>query len=384
MILKARFIALSVVLLLSVAMFCLFFVQTYHSRFPFIQRTFYGAARPAVVAGEHANVDYSPYPGLKAGNAQPDGHYYRNRVIVLMYHDVSPSPTDVHSLSASNFERQLQLMKDNNFHWITMSQYRNFILHDRPVPENAVLLTFDDGYESFYKYAYPLLKRYGAPATSFLIVGTVGNPKMPGVEKLNWDQVKEMHRSGIDFYSHTYNLHYYAPTDARGKHPEPALSSRLYLKDKGRRETQTEYEARVDADLKQANDVLKQELGEDNHVLAFPYGAFSESLLQICRKRGIDVTLTVKSGLNKPGQTNGFRLNAGGMSNNPELQLALMKQAKQRLGNAHFDRSPTYKRYAIASLAVTAAAFAAWVYVGIALFRQRRTSSASSNSNSHH
>lgn len=293
---------------------------------------------------------------MKASDTQPDGHYYRNRVLVLMYHDVSPSPTDVHSLSVRNFERQLQLMKDNNFHWITMSQYREFILHDRPVPENAVLLTFDDGYESFYKYAYPLLEKYRAPATSFLIVDTVGNPKMHGVEKLNWDQVKEMHRGGIDFFSHTFNLHYYAPTDARGKHPEPALSSRLYLKDKGRRETENEYEARVDADLQQANAVLKQELGEDNHVLAFPYGAFSEPLLQICRKRGIDVTLTVKSGLNKPGQTNGFRLNAGGMSNDPELQLALMKQAEQRLGHAHFDRSPAYKRFAIAFLVVAAAA----------------------------
>ncbi|MDI4644979.1 polysaccharide deacetylase family protein [Cohnella hashimotonis] len=381
--LKARFISLSVVLVLSVAMFSLFFVQAYHSRFPVLQRMFYGAASTAAATGEHANADYSPYPGLKAGRSQPDGHYYRNRVLVLMYHDVSPSPTDVHSLSASNFERQLQLMKDNNFHWITMSQYRNFILHDRPVPENAVLLTFDDGYESFYKYAYPLLKKYGAPATSFLIVGTVGNPKMPGVEKLTWDQVREMHRSGIDFYSHTYNLHYYAPTDARGKHPEPVLSSRLYLKDKGRRETENEYESRVDADLKQANEVLKQELGENDHVLAFPYGAFSESLLRICRKRGIDVTLTVKSGLNKPGQTNGFRLNAGGMSNNPELQLALMKEAQQRLGHAHFDRSPTYKRYAIVSSVVAAFAFAAWIYFGIALFRQRRASSAPANHTPH-
>jgi len=195
---------------------------------------------------------------------------------------------------------------------------------------------------------------------------------MPGVPKLTWDQVKEMRKSGIEFYNHTFNLHYYGPTDARGKHLEPALSSRLYLKDKGRRETEKEYETRVEADLKHANAVLKRELGEDNHILAFPYGAFSKPLLEICRKQGIDVTLTVKSGLNKPGQTNGFRLNAGGMSNNPDLQLSLMKQAERRLGHTHFDRSPDYKRVAIASLAVSAVVFAAWIYVGFTLFKRRK------------
>lgn len=374
--LKARFVALSVVLVLLFATFGIFFIKAYHSRFPILQRTFYAAASNS---GEPSNADYSPYPGLKASSVEPAGHYYRNRVLVLMYHDVSPSPKDVRSLSERNFERQLQLMKDNNFHWITMSQYRDFILRGKPVPDNAVLLTFDDGYESFYQYAYPLLEKYHAPAASFLIVDTVGNPKMPGVPKLNWDQVKEMHKNGIDFYNHTFNLHYYGPTDARGKHLEPALSSRLYLKDKGRRETEKEYEARVDADLKQANAVLKRELGEDNHILAFPYGAFSKPLLQICRKQGIDVTLTVKSGLNKSGQTNGFRLNAGGMSNNPDLQLALMKQAELRLGHTHFDRSPSYKRVAIGSLAASAVVFAAWVYAGFTLFRRRRSKSDPSN-----
>ncbi|MDG0813507.1 polysaccharide deacetylase family protein [Cohnella rhizosphaerae] len=373
--LKTRFAALSIVLVMATAAFSVSFVLAYHSRFPVLQRLFYSASAGGGADGP-AGAPAPSLSGLKTGADEPNGHYYRDRVLVLMYHDVTAKPTDVRSLSAANFERQLRLMKDNNFHWISMRQYRDFILHGRHVPENAVLLTFDDGYESFYKYAYPLLEKYRAPAASFLIVDTIGNSRMPGVEKLNWDQVKEMHGKGIDFFNHTYDSHYYGPTDAHGKHPEPALSSRLYLKDKGRRETEKEYEARVDADLRQANAVLKRELGEDNHVLAFPYGAFSEPLLRICKRNGIDVTLTVKSGLNKPGQTNGFRLNAGGMSNNPELQLALMKQAKQRLGHAHFDRAPAYKRVAIGSLAAAAASFAAWLYVGIALLRHRETTSS--------
>ena len=73
-----------------------------------------------------------------------------------------------------------------------------------------------------------------------------------------------------------------------------------------------------------------------NDVLAFPYGAFSRPLLQVCRNLGIDVTLTVKAGINGPDQHNGFRLNAGGEDNNPDLMIALMKQAPKLLGRSHF------------------------------------------------
>ena len=58
--LKARFVALSVVLVLLFATFGLFFIKAYHSRFPILQRTFYGAAPGS---GDPSNADYSPYPG---------------------------------------------------------------------------------------------------------------------------------------------------------------------------------------------------------------------------------------------------------------------------------------------------------------------------------
>ncbi|WP_256253109.1 polysaccharide deacetylase family protein [Paenibacillus sp. UNC496MF] len=338
---------------------------------PIVGRLFEGAGSVIDIGSPEGAS--SLYGGLKPGHDEPHGTYYKGRVIVLMYHEVVQAPQDAGALSTAKFERQLRMMKANNFHWITMDQYRGFILHGDPVPDNAVLLTFDDGYASFYRDAYPILRKYEAPATSFLIVNTVGNPHHAGVPKLTWDQVREMNRNGISFYSHSFDSHLYAPADAGGKHAIAALSGPIYSRDKGRRETEREYELRVKTDLEKANAVLEQELGSPNHVLAFPYGAFSKPLLAICAQLGIDVTLTVKDGLDRPSQSNGFRLNAGGMQNNPDLQLALMKQARQRLGHAHFDRAPERKREALWTLAAMAIVAALWTEAAYKLFRAKRT-----------
>ncbi|WP_339321344.1 polysaccharide deacetylase family protein [Paenibacillus sp. FSL W8-0194] len=149
--------------------------------------------------------------------------YYRDKVIALMYHEVTPGQKNKQSLNAAKFERQLILMKENGFQWITMKQYADFVLHGKSVPPNAVLMTFDDGYESFYEYVYPLLLKYRVPATSFLIVGTIDHPQHAGIPKLSWKQVQEMHASGVDFYSHSFDSHQYAPLDAAGKRSKAIL-----------------------------------------------------------------------------------------------------------------------------------------------------------------
>ncbi|REE66410.1 biofilm PGA synthesis lipoprotein PgaB [Paenibacillus taihuensis] len=253
--------------------------------------------------------------------------YYSNKVIVLMYHEVAAVPKDDKALPLNKFEQQLAMMKADNFHWITMKQYEQFILHGAHVPVNAVLMTFDDGYESYFTDTYPVLKKFHVPATNFLIVNTVGNPHHIGIPKLDWQQVAEMHKNGYDFYNHTYDSHLYEATDRAGKRQKPALASPIYLKDKHRRETTKEYRTRVTSDLSEANTILAQKLGVgEDKVLAFPYGAYNKQVLDICRKLGIQVTFTVKSGINAVGQRNGYRVNAGGIDDNPESLIQIMKQ----------------------------------------------------------
>lgn len=52
-----------------------------------------------------------------------------------------------------------------------------------PGARPLVSLTFDDGYASFYTQALPVLKRYGAPATAFVVTGTLGREGPQGYDE---------------------------------------------------------------------------------------------------------------------------------------------------------------------------------------------------------
>jgi peptidoglycan/xylan/chitin deacetylase (PgdA/CDA1 family) len=80
----------------------------------------------------------------------------------------------------------------------------------RPIPPRAVALTFDDGYESFYEHAFPVLQQHGFPAIVYLIAGMLGQPARwfaadgrATPPLMSVVRVRELRRAGIDFGSHS-------------------------------------------------------------------------------------------------------------------------------------------------------------------------------------
>jgi peptidoglycan/xylan/chitin deacetylase (PgdA/CDA1 family) len=242
----------------------------------------------------------------------PKGIYYRDNVVVLMYHHLSekPMPQFPWILSVDRFEDQMKLLKEEGFHVITMEQYRAFMLNNGSVPDNAVLLTFDDGYESFYEFAFPILKKYGYTAVNFVIVSTIDHPNPNSVPKLTWEQMREMKRDGMGFYSHTYDLHHYGIVDAEGGE-RPAASALLYIDDENRNEMNTEYYNRVTRDLAKAEQRLKEELANTDSAIAFPYGSYNDRLLSACDSLGITLTFKIQDGINARTDRNASRINGG-------------------------------------------------------------------------
>ena len=94
-----------------------------------------------------------------------------------MYHQVSPlassQPSRWH-LSPQLFEQQLRYLRNKGFYSVTLEDWRKSMVTRQPLPGNAIIITFDDGYRDFLSHAWPLLKKYGFSAMVFLITEFIG------------------------------------------------------------------------------------------------------------------------------------------------------------------------------------------------------------------
>lgn len=247
---------------------------------------------------------HSPLLVSQAGTVAASKVYYTNKVAVLMYHDFKEDPK-AKAISLKVFQEQLTTLTKNGFKFISMDEFKAFKLNKGKVPANAVLLTFDDGYEDFYTVAYPYLKEKKIPATNFLIVRSTDTGNPGGNPHITWDQMREMLPNKMSFYSHTYNQHFYIPNGG------PALTSRYPAASGKRAETLAEYRKRVTDDLSLANKRIRDELGTKTDVFSYPYGAYTKETQAISAKVGHKLDVTIKPGLNGPAGTLVYRINAG-------------------------------------------------------------------------
>ncbi len=245
--------------------------------------------------------------------AQEKGASKSFAVPVLMYHHFAPPGLNIqynHAvLTPEQFEVQMRYLVENHYNVISLRELTEAMEKGLALPPKTLVITMDDGYESNYVYAFPILKKYRIKATINLIVSYIKEeypaPFNPEITTyLTWKQIEEMKASGlIDFQSHTFNQHYYASVDQKNKTTKPALISPLSKPAESRRETKSEYRERVLADLKKAKDLLEERLGTEVFALAYPYGAYNHEVQTLAREAGYKVQLTVKNGLNRYGDT---------------------------------------------------------------------------------
>jgi peptidoglycan/xylan/chitin deacetylase (PgdA/CDA1 family) len=114
--------------------------------------------------------------------------YYRRAIrgirhpFILKYHRMRPAGREVSSsqaggefsagIGARQFEAHLRLIT-RWFKPIPMAEMGWAVAEKKALPDKAVALTFDDGYRDNYEVAYPLLKRYGVPASFFVCPGLI-------------------------------------------------------------------------------------------------------------------------------------------------------------------------------------------------------------------
>ena len=127
---------------------------------------------------------------------------------ILAYHKIDTvRELGVNCISPKTFERQIRFLAESGYQSIS-PEFMVAVVHgDETFPEKPILITFDDGYENFYNYAYPIMKKYGYTATVFLLAGYTGGhtgiaPTMNFWDvKLGWRRFKHLTLSQIQHLS---------------------------------------------------------------------------------------------------------------------------------------------------------------------------------------
>lgn len=236
-----------------------------------------------------------------------------NAVTIISYHDVidlvdtQDQRVYPQTLTRNRLIEQFNLIVDLGFHPVSFQQILDAEAGKQPLPEKAILLTFDDGYRSVYDIVFPLLKLYEFPAViapvgSWMAVpadGKVnyGKREVPRERFLSWDQLRELHASPlIEVASHSYDLHHGVIGNPFGN-LLPAAATVQWSPDSHDQnfgyENSHEYEARLFNDLKRASEQLKSELGQAPRIMFWPYGAYSEASVGISARAGMPHTFTL-------------------------------------------------------------------------------------------
>src|SRR5262249_16976854 len=125
-------------------------------------------------------------------------------VPVLMFHRVASPATATDAVARdltvppAVFASELVWLHRNGYHPIRQAQLFRALEQGTPLPRRPVVLTFDDGYGAAVVTLLPLLRRYGWPASFFVITGRAGARAF-----LTWPQIVELDRVGMDVGSHT-------------------------------------------------------------------------------------------------------------------------------------------------------------------------------------
>lgn len=113
-------------------------------------------------------------------------------------------------VSVEKFGRDMAYLKSKGVTTLTMAQLQAHLKGTWTAPQNSVVITFDDGYQSVYRYAYPILKKYGFTASMFVVTGTVEAAPVAWdpskTVKISWAEMNKA-KNVFEYHPHSHALH---------------------------------------------------------------------------------------------------------------------------------------------------------------------------------
>ena len=217
-----------------------------------------------------------------------------SKTTILVYHKISDLTEGLDAfwnVPPSLFARHMAYISQGGHTVLSLQAFYDHLRQRREPPPRTVVITFDDGYASVYRHGFPLLKRYGFPATIFLAAQYAGNgshfwwdepvasqhPDLgEDVRLLSWGEIEEMQASGlITFGSHSMT------------HPHLGQLPR----------TAIEFE------LEHSKKVLEENLKRPVTFFAYPfgmksYGDINEETTELLVEKGYILACTSEMGRN--------------------------------------------------------------------------------------
>ncbi len=222
-------------------------------------------------AGAKLRTGYPVIVPLKPYNLIGIGPERYQTIPILCYHRVGNGANRM-TVSTAAFAQQLEWLEANGYRVLRLKDVAAFLEGKQALPMRSVVLTFDDGYESYYRHAYPLLKKHRFPATVFLYTDFVG-----AGDALTWAQMQEMTASGlIDIQAHS--------------------KSHVNLINRFRGETDAAYRQRLDSEVKTPREQIERRLRHTVSDFAYPYGDANELVLDAMANNAYRLGLTVNPG----------------------------------------------------------------------------------------
>lgn len=202
---------------------------------------------------------------------------------ILAYHNFTKDKGSSYQINIVEFEKQMDYLATHNYTVIPLSELLAG-LKDGQLPPKPVIITIDDGYNSTYTLAYPVLKKYNFPATLFIYTNFI--EKNNG--SLTWEEIREMTSHNTEIGSHT-------------------LSHCNLLKYKKNENYET-YLARIRREIFLSKEILENKTGGKVKFFAYPYGAYSPIIKNLAIQAGYKGIANANS-MNNTLDTNPFSLN---------------------------------------------------------------------------
>lgn len=183
---------------------------------------------------------------------------------ILGYHSIDNSCSPI-SVPPILFAKQMEYLKSSDYICVSLKELHGWVMSHNNLPEKAVVLTFDDGFQSNYKNLFPILKRFGFNATIFLTTDFIGRRMtwrkakgIPDFPMLSWEQIRIMQSYGIDFQSHG--------------------ASHSFLT--------TLSEEELEREISRSVEEIEERLGKKTEFFCYPYGDHNTNTIRILKRMG--------------------------------------------------------------------------------------------------